>query len=259
MANTDKKIFLTTWDPRQYLTTYYQTVEPDEIVTIRWVVDILKSSVHDNPLTLIYGIGPAIKDAIPVAPYAREIDVTDFNPSNLREIKRWVSRNDSSFSWTPFIKYTLECEGIKPIGRAIRQREKIIRNKIKRFIESDADHILKELAYARGKSDYRAPYDLVISMYCIDSSTDDKAVWRQRMQNIAHLVAPGGLFITAALGNTSYYEVGDMTFPSANVSRQDLTDILALDFSPESIRVEERGIEGHGYNSILLAYARKPV
>ena len=42
-------------------------------------------------------------------------------------------------------------------------------------------------------------YATVVSAYCADSATDDRATWETYMQHIAGLVRPGGVFITAAL------------------------------------------------------------
>ena len=67
-----------------------------------------------------------------------------------------------------------------------------------------------------------APYGTVISAYCADSATADPTTWETYMRNIAGLVAPGGLFITAALRRCSGYVVGGKVFPSACVDEDDL-------------------------------------
>jgi hypothetical protein len=54
--------------------------------------------------------------------------------------------------------------------------------------------------------------------------------------------------------------VGPRFFPSANVDENDLREILAQDFSPDTIEVEVREVPEHraqGYAGILLARARK--
>jgi hypothetical protein len=82
--------------------------------------------------------------------------------------------------------------------------------------------------------------------------------------NVTSLVKPGGLYVTAALRNTTSYEVGDRTFPSANVNEKDIKRFLfrkredgKLDFSPENTNIEHRGLKGHGYSGIVLGRAVK--
>ncbi len=97
----------------------------------------------------------------------------------------------------------------------------------------------------------------MISAYCADSATDDRAIWETLMANITALVAPGGLFLTAALRSCRSYQVGDKRFPSANVDEHDLRRVLAPGFSP---RVEVRQLQGHeaqGYTGVVLASARR--
>jgi hypothetical protein len=77
------------------------------------------------------------------------------------------------------------------------------------------------------------------------------------MANITGLVAPGGLFITAALRRCRSYLVGDKRFPSANVDEHDLRRVLAPGFSP---RVHVRHLQGHeaqGYSGVVLADSRR--
>ena len=60
-------------------------------------------------------------------------------------------------------------------------------------------------------------YATVISAYCADSATGDKAEWAAYMQRIAGLVRPGGMLLVAALRRSHGYVVDGKTFPSANV------------------------------------------
>ena len=76
----------------------------------------------------------------------------------------------------------------------------------------------------------------MISAYCADSATDDRATWETLMANITALVAPGGLFLTAALRSCRSYQVGDKRFPCANVDEHDLRRALAPGFSRASRR-----------------------
>lgn len=247
------------FNPRNYLQDYYSHVEPDEIKTIAYEIEIFRM-IHGlfGPVTILeYGSGPTHHHTIPLAPYVAEIDIAEYNPFNLIEVIEWVWNKPGTYpwSWIPFTRYALQCEGVaESTDLQIAVREQMTREKIRRFIQSDADFINP------GSTAFRAPYSVVTSWYCADSSTDDKKVWRLRMRNIASLVASGGIFVTAALRKAAAYKVGNMYFPSADIDENDMRDVLALDFDPQSIIVEVKDVPEQrvlGYKGIILAHARK--
>ena len=109
-------------------------------------------------------------------------------------------------------------------------------------------------------ADLRGHFAIVLSPFCADSATDDKAVWTRYSRNIASLVRPGGLMLTSALRRCRRYRVGKRFFPSADIDEADLQKVLAEDFAPDSVSVEVRETPEHsdqGYAGILLARARK--
>ena len=102
-------------------------------------------------------------------------------------------------------------------------------------------------------------YATVVSAYCADSATADRATWEAYMRHIAGRVAPGGVFITAALRRSRSYLVGGKPFPSANVDAHDLRAVLEPEFD---CAIEVREVPEHarlGYAGIVLATAtRRP-
>ena len=105
-----------------------------------------------------------------------------------------------------------------------------------------------------------APYAVVISAYCADSATADTATWESYMRNIAGLVRPGGLFVTAALRHSTGYVVGGKTFPSASVDEADLRRVLEPEFDWDDGVIEVCDLSAHrshGYTSIILARVRR--
>ncbi|HEX5898462.1 MAG TPA: guanitoxin biosynthesis pre-guanitoxin forming N-methyltransferase GntF, partial [Solirubrobacteraceae bacterium] len=177
-----------------------------------------------------------------------EIHLADYLPANLEEIERWRTRAPGAHDWRPFVRYTLQCEGLRaPTDEQITRREELTRSKITRLLEVDARHPVPLDQH----------YATVISAYCADSATDDRATWETLMANITALVAPDGLFLTAALRRCRSYVVGDKQFPSASVDEHDLRRVLTPRFSP---RLHVRDLQGHeqqGYSSIVLADARR--
>lgn len=244
------------WDPQAYLRDYYSFIEPDELETIRYEVEVLRSILgREKPRMIEIGCGPTLHHVFPVVPYVRRVDLAEYIPDNLGAISRWVDREEGRHDWRSFIAYTLQCEGLaEPTESDILARKRLTRKKIGHMLSLDL-----------GKPNplgvqFRESYPVVASWYCADSATDDQAQWEYYMRNIASLVAPGGVLVTAALRKTSAYRVGDRYFPSANVDEHDLARVLKLDFAPESITIEARELNGHeeqGYSGILLAHARK--
>jgi NNMT/PNMT/TEMT family len=239
--------FDTDWVPRDYLADYYRVVEPDERETIAFFVDAMKEAEPGKPV-LFFGTGPTLHHVFLAAPRASEIHLADYLPANLEEIERWRARDPAAHDWRAFVRYTLECEGVAdPSEEDVARREELTRSKVTRLLEVDG----------RRPVPLDEVYATVISAYCADSATDDRAMWETFMANITALVGPGGLFLTAALRRCSAYVVGGKRFPSANVDEHDMRHVLAAGFSPE---VQVRELEGHaaqGYSSVVLARARR--
>ena len=231
--------------PRDYLTDYYGDVQPDERETIAFFVDAIKAAPAGEPV-LVLGTGPTLHHVFLAAPVASEIHLADYLPANLEEIERWLAADPDAHDWRPFVRYTLECEGLTaPTDEDVTRREQLTRSKITRLLQVDARHPIP----------LERSYDTVISAYCADSATDDRAVWETFMRNIVDLVAPDGLFITAALRRCRSYLVGDKRFPSANVDEYDLRRVLERRFSP---RLEVRHLDdAHGYSGVVLASAQR--
>jgi NNMT/PNMT/TEMT family len=246
--------FDTDWVPREYLSDYYRVVEADERVTIAFFVDALR---HAEPgqRVLLFGVGPTLHHVFLTAGMAEEVHLAEYLPANLHEIERWLAGGPDAHDWRPFVRYTLECEGVAgPTDEQIRDREQLVRSKVTALLGGDAGDA--DPLGGRGS----APYGVVISAYCADSATADKPTWESYMRNIAGLVRPGGLFITAALRHSTGYVVGGKMFPSASVDEADIRRVLepCFDWDDGVIEVGDLSADRtHGYTSIVLARVRK--
>ena len=241
--------FESDWDPSRYLADYYGRVEPDERHTIAFLVETARG-LPPGQSVLVFGAGPTLHHAFAFAARARVIDLSDVLPCNLAAIRRWIAAQPGAHDWRPFVRHTLNCEGA-PAGEAsVARREAETRAKIGRLLVSDLRDAHPLGAAAPG-------YDLVVSAYCANSATDDKATWDLYMQRIAGLVRPGGTLAVAALRRCNGYHVGNQTFPSANVDEADLRRVLeplAADLSIEARLLPDQA--RHGYAGILLARGR---
>ena len=234
------------WVPGEYLADYYSEVEPDELETIAFFVDAMRNAEPGRPV-LLFGVGPTLHHVFLAAPHASELHLADYLPANLREIRRWLERDPEAHDWRPFVRYTLQCEGIAdPTAAQVAEREELTRSRVTRLLELDA----------RRPIPVEQPYATVISAYCADSATADRATWETFMAHIAALVRPGGVFVTSALRRCRHYVVGGKRFPCANVDEHDLGALLERRFARST--VEWRELAGHaaqGYSGIVLAWA----
>ncbi len=235
------------WVPGEYLEDYYAVVEPDEIATIAFFADAIRATRPQAPI-LFFGTGPTLHHVFLSAGRASEIHLADYLPQNLAEIDRWLRRDAGAHDWRPFVRYTLQCEGLDaPTAAQLAEREELTRAKVTRLLQADAGD--------REPLDER--YATVVSAYCADSATADRATWESYMRHIAGLVEPGGVFITAALRRSRSYLVGGKQFPSADVDEHDLRAVLEPDFD---CAIEVREVPEHarlGYAGIVLATATR--
>lgn len=243
--------FDTDWDPGNYLADYYTQLEPDERETIAYFVEAVAEIPPGRPV-LFFGVGPTLHHVFLAAPLASEIHLGDYLPSNLAEIQRWLDGAPGAHDWTPFVRYTLQCEGIAtPTDAQIRAREDLTRGRITRLVEVDG----------RLAEPSAAHYPLVISAYCADSATSDHPSWARFMAHILDRVSGGGLFVTAALRLSHGYRVGESRFPSAVVDEEDFRTLFDQTWGAGSASVEARNLPAqatHGYTGIVLAHARRP-
>jgi hypothetical protein len=127
----------------------------------------------------------------------------------------------------------------------VSEREELTRERVTRLLEVDA----------RDPSPLADRYATVVSAYCADSATEDRAVWATFMGHIAGLVRPEGVFVTAALRRCRHYVVGGKRFPSADVDEHDVHAVLSRRFCHPTVEARDVG-EGNGYSGIVLAWAR---
>jgi hypothetical protein len=235
------------WVPDEYLADYYTVLEPDEVETIAFFTDAMRATAPGEPV-LFFGTGPTLHHVFLSAGRASEIHLADYLPQNLAAIERWLQRDPGAHDWRPFVRYTLECEGHgAPTDAELVEREELTRAKITRLVEADAGD--REPVAER--------YGTVVSAYCADSATADRATWETYMRHISGLVRPGGVFITAALRRSRSYLVGGKRFPSADVDEHDLRAVLEPEFE---CAIEVREVPEHarlGYEGIVLVRATR--
>jgi len=237
------------WVPRDYLAEYYNELQEDERSTLRYFVEQIRAA-PPGPV-LCFGCGPTLHHVFLAAPRMTEVYLADYVPENLAEIARWQRQEPGAHDWSPFVRYTLQCEtGAEPSEAELTLRMDLLRRKIVGLVHADAG-----LTDPLGV-DFRARFAAVLSPYCAEAATSDKASWAQFCRNIASLVRSDGLFLTSAVRLCHRYKAGDRFFPAAYIDENDLRAVLLRDFRADSVEVEVREVLDHtkqGFSGILLA------
>ena len=244
------------WQAQDYFKTYYsEVVLPDEQAVLAWQIESLRRFEHKFGRALEYGCGPTLHRAIAAARYAFRIDMADWLPDNLAQVRAWVNHTEGNDDWHRFTHYILSCEGEAPEPRRVERREEQTRKVIRSLHVSDA-----RWKHPLGPDRHRF-YDLLISGFCLDAVSSDKAVWARCMSNVLSMLHEGGLLILHALYRCKAYKVGARMFPGADLSEADLIEsLLGNGFERSSIDVRVIPCpenEQYGYAGILVASARK--
>jgi hypothetical protein len=242
------------WSPEDYLRDYYREVQPDEDVTMRFLVEAA-ALVGEVPALLEFGCGPTVHHLLPFAPRPAEIHLADYLPRNLDAVRTWVDGRGTAWDWSPFTELTLRHELRRaPQPWEIREREVATRERVRSFQRADARH-------PQPLADGTRRYAAVLCCFCPDSITADIDEWRRCTEHVASLVAPGGWFVLTALGGADRYRVGGRSFPSPRVEVDDIADVLlGAGFSRlgTSITSAVTGdADEHGFDAVLLAVSRK--
>lgn len=244
------------WSPADYLEQYYREVQPDEQITMRFLVEAA-ALIGDCPRMIEFGSGPTVHHLLPFAPRAESVHVVDFLQSNLDTVRMWLAGGDDAWDWSPFTRLTLDVERCRPpTEHEIAEREATLRERIDSL----------GLADARCRQPLRdgwRRYPVVLCCFCPDSITSDRDDWHRCAAHIASLVAPGGWLVLTALGHARSYRVGGHHFPSAGVSADDIVAMLdsagfaRLGRTVATVATSDPA--DHGFDHVLLAVSRKPV
>ncbi|HEY6484054.1 MAG TPA: guanitoxin biosynthesis pre-guanitoxin forming N-methyltransferase GntF [Steroidobacteraceae bacterium] len=244
------------WQARDYFKTYYsEVVLPDEQVVLKYQIEALRQTEHKFGRGLEYGCGPTLHRAIAAARYAFRLDMADWLPDNLQQVRAWMDASSGNGDWNRFTQYILGCEGDSCEPRRIERREEHTRKVIRNLYVSDA-----RWRHPLG-AERHGFYDLLVSGFCLDAVSSDKRIWQRCMRNVLSTLHEGGLLILHSLYRCKAYKVAEQMFPGADVSEDDLVEsLLHNGFSRSSIDVHVIACPDnarYGYAGILVASARK--
>ena len=240
--------------PTRYMETFYNGHPPtdDEREVLRFLTERV-SVVFGQPAMLEAGCGPTVHHILPFVPHVSAIDMADYLPENLVEVRRWHQRARDAYEWRQYARLTLELRDGAATLAGIEALEAAARSKIRRLARCDLKqpHIL-------GRP---AAYPIVAAFYCTEEVGIATLRWEAVMANLCRAVAPGGYLFLSCLRNTDFYMVGNTRYPCARVSEDDVRRVLpGLGFDMRHSLVEGVSIDTQretGVAGVVLVAARK--
>ena len=166
----------------------------------------------DSTLKVLdYGCGPVLANTISAAGLSNiEIVLAEYSSDCCKAIMKWVNEDPSAWNWLPYIKHIVQDFEGKSEKEALA-REKSLRKSIKAVVACD---ITQDPPIAEG---FDEPYDIVMSMLCIENGCLTRDDYRAAVKRTSTLVKSGGTFLLySSIRNREehdqtpgYYHVGE--------------------------------------------------
>ncbi len=252
MLNMERVRDWSAFSPQAYLQEYYADIGAENLALLQFLVKAF-SEVPTDSILLDFGGGPTVYSLITATARVTEIHFCDYLEANLEEVRKWLRGDPEAFDWTQFIKTVLVLEGKAYSSRAAISRARDIRRTVTRVMQCDANRAVPVEGVTR-------QYDVLVSNFCAESATNDRAQWHRFVHNITSLLKPGGRLVLAALKGADSYAVGEEIFPAVYILEEDVIQVLGdAEFSQESIRIESVPADrpSRHYQGLMLVTATK--
>ena len=204
-------------EPNAYLEACYKQQNERKPMTDFALVNVHKffeqkhSTLQDEPMKVLdYGCGPVLAYSICAAGANAEIVLAEYGEKNRNALQDWQDCSPSAWDWTPYIKHvTCDLEGKDE--NEVDIRDETLRKAVKAIVACD---ITQDPPIAKG---YEGPYDVVMSILCIENGCLTRQEYKAAVKRIATLVKrEGNLLIHSTVRNREkgddtpgYYYVGE--------------------------------------------------
>lgn len=244
-----------------YLRQYYshsRDVADDEKAIFKF---IHKNSaiLKDLNNCIEVGCGPTLHHAIMLAPYIKQLILSDYLEENLVFVRSWVDCLPTAWNWNKYTNYCLAEEGVKPTPESIKAREELTRSKIKNLKSVN-------LLSSTPLGTEQQQFDLVAAFYCTEEIALTKTRWQEVITSLTSIIKPGGYLLMSCLADSNYYHIcrsdGSVKeLPCVKISEIDVKQTLEnLKFDMNNIIIEfthtpsqsEEGVPG-----VILTLAHK--
>ena len=201
------------FDSRAYLRQYYSDPQlcSDDVELLQILNSWLRRQKPRFGRALDLGCGPTLHYSFTLAPFVDAIDLADYLPGNLAEIRLWLDEAEEAHDWDPRLQGVLTCGGGDITTLAARKS--LYRTRVSRLLPCD---LRKEDPLG-----HPARYPLVTSFFCAECVATSRSEWKLMLSRMANLVEPGGSLFMTALHDASRYNVLGTWFSSVPVTPDD--------------------------------------
>lgn len=238
------------FDARKYLKEYFTAPsEEDRFALSFWIEQI--RHLPPGVRVLEYGGGPTLYSVLALARQASSIHFSDYVPSALIEVRKWIAGEPDAHDWRPYTRYILHLEQSPNGDVGAAARENALRRSMAHLSECDAttDAML---------ADPRPLYDVITAHHCLDVAARDLADFKRMVRRLAGWLAPGGLFLLSITTGTLIYTVEETQYPCLDLTQEQLHEtFIETGMDPQRISVASMPIEGQEYTGITLSSAWK--
>ena len=152
------------------------------------------------------GAGPTIYVALCFRETFEKIYLADYVEQNLDELRVWAD-GQSTFDWSGVIRSVTRSEGMLPVNQAlIEQIDCETQRKVKAGGILHCD--VHESGVLSDPGTAPATFDVVVSIFCLESACNNYESYCRAMRNIIALVTPGGRFILGSVIEDDMYQFG---------------------------------------------------
>lgn len=245
------------FSPVGYLNEYYGEIGPENAALLSFFAEAYASFDDNSQKMAEVGGGPTVYQLISMAPKASSIFFSDFLNKNLNQVKSWAEGEANSHNWDEFFEFALRAEHrISEVGpEAIIARKELLISKLKSFAKFD---IFKN----EDIDSHQGLFDVVSMNFVAESITSDINGATTVIERASKLLKPGGYIILTGLLCADYWIEKNKKFPAANISEDQVRQILtAIGFNIEIFRTvsaerRDGSVEYQGYHGIFMTRSR---
>ncbi|KAM9520428.1 phenylethanolamine N-methyltransferase [Guaruba guarouba] len=212
------------FDPRAYLRNNYGPPRADfssEEFVVPWKLRCLAETfgtgeIHGRTLIDV-GSGPTIYQLLSACDHFEEIVATDYLAVNREELQRWARGDPGTFDWSPFIQHVCKIEGR---GEPWQEKERRLRARLRRILPIDV-HRSEPLG-----APLRPRADALLSAFCLEAVSPDRAAFCRALTNVSSLLRPGGHAVLLGALGESFYLAGPARLPVVPLDEGDVRRAL---------------------------------
>ncbi|GFR00492.1 uncharacterized protein TNCT_365381 [Trichonephila clavata] len=188
---------------------------------LRFLHNVVQSDRFKGSKVLEIGSGATVHNIASASAKYSVIVQSDYVMDNCEELKKWHS-GESVLDWSQFLNMVLEIEGSK---MTLQDLETRIRKSVKCVVRGDllSDGVLDEQELTPETS---SPYDLVISVLCIETAASNFEDYVAILKRINNLLRLGGGLVVCGYENGSPWKIGSNYFPHVKLPIEQISKAL---------------------------------